>query len=311
MAWRLAPVALAVAALRAGYLAFMLSLVGTAVVVALFMAPPPAPRTIADALAAPLDVGLADRRGWAVQASTRACMAGLGLPYSPISDAHPTIPDAHLDPVAWAERWGFGIATSVGVAEARTVPDPNEGYLAALHGSARATYVKALYGDGTARRGCHGSTFDAVHGLRDRELAPLRRHLAHLEQVVAADPARRGVVAAWEACVRALGIPDTARTTLVDRIRASFTDRAIRVQHDRRLLHAVATEERRIAVGIARCEAAQGAAMAVIAAPHEARFVAAHRALLTRIGARIRAAEAAYPVSPPSGRDPAPEAGGR
>jgi hypothetical protein len=299
-----------VVALRAGYLAFVSSLVGTALVAILFLAPPPPPRTIVDALAAPLDDGLAERRTWAVEASTQACMHALGLPYRPRVGADPVIPDADLDPIAWAERWGFGIATAVGVAAADTA-DPADRYLAGLHGSARARYVAALYGDGTGRGGCHGSAMDAVHGLRDRELAPLRGPLARLERAIAVDPARSRVLAAWDACVRALGIPDTDRATLIERMRASFTERAARVQPDRRLLDAIAADERRVAAGIARCEAGYAAQMAVVVAAHEARFVATHRALLARIGARIRAAEAAYPINPPPMRAPAPAAGGR
>jgi hypothetical protein len=298
-------------ALRAGYLAFVSSLVGTALVAILLLAPPPPPRTIVDALAAPLDGGLAERRTWAVEASTHACMHALGLPYTPRSDPLPTIPDAHLDPVAWAERWGFGIATSVGVAPSLVAADPDARYLAGLQGSARARYVAALYGNGSGQGGCHGSAIDAVHGLRDRELAPLRGPLARLERAIAADPARPTVMAAWDACVCALGIPDADRATLIERMRASFTDRAARVQPDRRLLDAVAADERRVAAGIARCEAAHETQMAVVVAPHEARFVAMHRALLARIGARIRAAEASYPVSPPPFRVPAPAVGGR
>jgi hypothetical protein len=51
--------------------------------------------------------------------------------------------------------------------------------------------------------------------------------------------------------------------------------------------------------------------MAIVVAPHEARFVARHRALLARIGDRIRAVEAAYPVSPPPVRAPDPAVGDR
>jgi hypothetical protein len=300
-----------VVALRAGYLAFVSSLVGTALVALLLLAPPPPPRTIVDALAAPLDDALAQRRIWAVEATTQACMVALGLPYTPRSDPEPAIPDAHLDPVAWAERWGFGIATSVGKTTPLVAPDPDADYLAGLHGSARARYVAALYGDGTGRGGCHGSAIDAVHGLRDRELAALRGPLADLERAIAVDPARSTAMAAWAACIRALGIPDTHRATLIGRMRASFTDRAARALSDRQLLDAVAEDERRVAAGIARCEADHVAQMAIVVAPHEARFVARHRALLARIGDRIRAVEAAYPVSPPPVRAPDPAVGDR
>jgi hypothetical protein len=289
-----------VAALRAGSLAFLLSLIGTAVIAAAVLSPRSGPTTIAEAIDAPSSADLDTRRALAVAALTHACMQALGLPYDAVPEPPASIPDAHLDPITWAERWGFGIATAVGAPALAPVEDPNATRLAGLPGPARARYLQALYGDGAGQIGCHGSAVDQVHGLRDRALAPVRSRFEELEGAVAADPATAPVTAAWDGCVRRLGIAATDRATLVERMRQSFTERVAAIAQDPRLVAAVAAEERRIAAGIARCEAEHAERMAVVAAPHEQRFVARYGSLLARIGARIRAAEATYPVSRPT-----------
>jgi hypothetical protein len=232
-------------------------------------------------------------------------MAALGLSYDAIPKPPPPIPDAHLDPVAWAARWGFGIATSVGVPAPTLAPDPNADRLATMDAAERARYLVALYGEGRGddrSLGCHGTAVDAVYGLRDRALEPLRERLAALHAAIDHDPAIPVLDADWDTCIRSLGIPLTERSTLIERLLRSFTERTAAVQDDPRVVAAVAEEERRIASGIARCEATHAAGMAAISAPHEAHFVATYRSLLVRIGARIRSAEAAYPLS----RPPAP-----
>lgn len=300
------------AALRAGYLVVMLSVLGTLAVALAVLAPPPhrpGPTTVAEALGIGQDATLDRRRALAVALRTHACMAALGLPHDPVPEPPPPIPDAHLDPVAWAARWGFGIATSVRVPAPMLAPDPNADRLATMTGAERARYTVALYGEGRGRDrslGCHGTAVDAVYGLRDRALEPLRERLDALRTTIDGDPAIPALDAGWDACVRSLGIPLTDRSTLIDRMRRSFTERTAAVQADARLVAAVAEEERRIASGIARCEATHAAGMAAISAPYEARFVATYRSLLARIGARIQTAEAAYPLSRPAAPWPRP-----
>src|SRR4029453_5545274 len=53
------------------------------------------------------------RRAEAVAALVARCMAGLGLTWTPWVEPTPTVPDAELDPAAWAARWGFGVSTTV------------------------------------------------------------------------------------------------------------------------------------------------------------------------------------------------------
>lgn len=171
--------------------------------------------------------------------------------------------------------------------------------------------VAALYGDGAGQAGCHGRALDAVHGLRDRALEPLRERLDGLRTSIEQDPAIPALDAAWDACIRALGIQLTDRATLAARMQRSFTERTAAVRADPRLVAAVAEEEQRVASGIARCKATYTAGMAVIAAPYEARFVATYRSLLARIGARIRSTEAAYPLSRPPAPWPRPAATAR
>ena len=57
--------------------------------------------------------------------------------------------------------------------------------------------------------------------------------------------------------------------------------------------------ERRVAVGIARCDRDHVTARRRAAEPHERAFVREHAAVLARIGAAIRLAEAAYPPARP------------
>jgi|GEM_PF-3310075 len=156
--------------------------------------------------------------------------------------------------------------------------------------------MAALHGDGAGQAGCHGRALDAVHGLRDRALEPLRERLDGLRMSIEQDPAIPALDAGWDACVR---------------MERSFTERAAAVRSDPPLVAEVAKEERRVASGIARCKATYTAGMAVIAAPYEARFVATYRSLLARIGLRIRSTEAAYPLSRPPTPWPRPAATAR
>jgi hypothetical protein len=64
-------------------------------------------------------------------------------------------------------------------------------------------------------------------------------------------------------------------------------------------LAALQAEERRAATVLARCETAFSAGRSVVAAPYEAAFTLEHGDALRRIGAEVRAAEAALPTAPP------------
>src|SRR4029453_15185847 len=58
--------------------------------------------------------GLNRRHAEAVTALVAQCMAGLGLTWTPWVEPTPTVPDAELDPAAWAARGGVGGATTGG-----------------------------------------------------------------------------------------------------------------------------------------------------------------------------------------------------
>lgn len=234
-------------------------------------------------------------------------MRALGMPYRPVPQPAPPIPDPGLGPVAWAERWGFGVTTSVGVRPVAEVADPNAAYAAALPPDAAVVYRTALFGtDGAS--GCHGAANEQVHGLRARLLAPLDADLAALGRAVDADAAMIAVRDSWSACIRpaadalALAGSDRDRDRLPDALIAAFAGRLRALRPSSTgppTLGALQAFERRTAVRIARCEAAFAAGRAVVAAAHESRFVREHTAALAAIGRSIRDAEAALPDEPP------------
>lgn len=285
-------------------MAFGLAVVGAALAGAVVLPVATPATTIRDALG----LGAADppdldaRRAEAVARYVAACIARRGMPYAAIPEPPPPVPDADLDPVAWAERWGFGVSTSVGAAAAAPFADPNAAYAATLAEPERAAYRRALHGDdGTG--GCHGRATAAIYGLRDRLLAPLREDLASLERSIDGDPAMEFVRSSWRRCamsaVRGLGLglgeADFERRTLPDRLLDVFGARAQSAGANAGALAATRRAERRVAAGIAHCEVAFVAARDQVARRYEARFVRTHAATLARIGRAIRDAEAALP----------------
>ena len=116
--------------LRLGYavaLAAMVAAVVTLVAVLPATAPPPLPRTVAEALGDdPVRDRLVQRRSAeAIAVRTADCLRGAGFPVVPVIESDPPIPDADLPPVAWAERWGFGVSTAVDAPVPSPQPDPN------------------------------------------------------------------------------------------------------------------------------------------------------------------------------------------
>jgi hypothetical protein len=238
------------------------------------------------------------RRAQAVAILVARCMTGRGFVWTPWVEPPPAFPDAELDPVAWASRWGFGVSTTVGLPEPSAASDPNLVALAALRPTVvdgRDGYRDALDGP----HGCRTAETEAVYGLRERALAPIRASLLDLDAQIAASPAAERATDAWRECVEPVaGGHALDRRTLPFELR----DRSVRQLADlSRMagLMALQVEERRVAMVLAGCDAAYEHARAEAAAPIEAAFVSEHRAALAAIGAGIRAAEAALPTLPP------------
>ena len=262
------------------------------------------PMTVATSLALDVDgVDIDRRRSEAVAVLVARCMQRHGFPWRPWIDAPPAIPDADLAPVAWAERWGFGVSTMIGRAPRVSPPDPDLAALAALPPAKGARARDALYGAGDGDAGCKGSANDAVHGLRDRLLAPLRPALTDLAARIAADHLAVQAADAWRACVRPIADGDVPeRPTFAERLIARFSAEVQRLAASPAAmagLSALQADERRVATALARCETAFAETRAAVAAPHESDFVARHRDELVAIGAAIRDAEAALPTLPP------------
>ena len=264
----------------------------------------PAPMTVAAALALDEDgLDIDARRSEAVAVLVARCMQGRGFVWKPWVEPPPTVPDADLEPVAWAERWGFGVSTFAGRLPEAQAQDPNLTALAGLPLADRTRYRNALYGTRESDPGCLRSGNDAVFGLRDRLLTPLRAALADLDARINADPGALDAVAAWRACVAPIAGNDLPeRRSFAERLIARFDGQVQGLGATPASmvgLFALQTEERRVAAILAGCEAAFARTRDAVATPFEAAFVAQHRDGLARIGAAIRDAEAALPTLPP------------
>jgi hypothetical protein len=290
---------------RAAYAALVLGIIGGLGLATSVLSgrPHAVPATVAGALA--LDVPGVDmdrRRAEAVAVLVAACMIEHGLDWEPWVEPPPSVPDADLGPIEWAERWGFGVSTMADRAGSSTPVDPNLRRSDVASPDIRDAYRSALHGDGAAV-GCQAAATTEVYGLRERLLTPMRPALLELDRRIATDPAARHLLASWQTCVGsvAMGL-SRDRRTLAARLIEAFGRRLASLDTGTRSIAALAAlqaDERRVAVVLADCDAAYDAGRVAVASPHEAAFVAANRPALERIGAAIRAAEVALPTLPP------------
>jgi hypothetical protein len=238
------------------------------------------------------------RRAVAVAVLTSACMRSLGLRWQPVPEPPPEVPDPDLGPVAWADRWGFGVST-IPARPAGAADDPNLDAIATLPDGLGSRYRTALHGS-PGQPGCQETARESVYGLRDRLLRPLRAELDALEAAVTADPGLGRAVAVWRGCVgRVAGGLPVDRRSLPSALLQRFAARTADVEPGSPRLGAIQQDERRVAGVVARCEATYTDTRTLIAARYEAAFVARHEAALSAVGATIRAAEAALPTLPP------------
>lgn len=259
---------------------------------------PPPPKTVAEALGldhATAGADLDQRRAVAVAWHTARCMAGRGFVHVAVVERPLDIPDDDLDPVAWAQRWGFGISTATSAPAAREVPDPNLARIAALPPATRRSALRALFGD-ARRTGCAALAGAAIHGLRDREFAPLRGALADLAAAIERDPEVLAAMTRWRVCAGARAPRHEHLVSLI----GEFGRRAAAARERAEALIALRREERHVATMIARCDQSYAADRTRVRARREAPFVERHRVMLEAIGARIRRTEAAYPSLPGS-----------
>jgi hypothetical protein len=257
------------------------------------------PRTVEEALGLrAAGAELDSRRAAAVAVLTAACMRGFGLSWLPVPDAPPAIPDPDLGPVAWADRWGFGVST-IPARPAGSADDPNLGAIATLPEAVRSRYRATLHGS-AGQPGCQETAREAVYGLRDRLLRPLRSELDALDAAVTADPTQGRAVAVWRGCVGRVadGLP-IDRRSLPNALLQRFAARASDVERGSPRLRDIQEDERRVAGVLARCEETYTDARTRIAAHYEAAFVLRHETALRAVGDAIRAAEAALPTLPP------------
>jgi hypothetical protein len=284
---------------RAAYAALVLGIVGGLGLATAVLSGVRPPVTIAAALGVDDGPDLDSRRATAVAALTTACMRRHGLDWAAVPESLPTVPDASLDPIAWADRWGFGIATMAGMPATSAAPDQNLEALGRMPGPAQAVVRAALHGT-VSDRGCAEQATQEVYGLRDRALAPLRPAFEELTATIDIDPRVVAAVATWRGCVAPVssGLAAERRTlagALLERAVARLDD----VRAGRADLGSAQREERQDAGMLARCEAAFTDVRARVAQRYEAPFVSRYRAQLASIGATIKAAEAAWPSAAP------------
>jgi len=272
--------------------------------------PPPLPRTIAEATGGQVEPSRASsldrRRAVAVAQLTARCMLARGLPYATGPEDAPGIPDPDLGPVAWADRWGFGLSTSVdGPDIADAPPDEVPGGMQAPGppSGARARIAAALYGS-DAVTGCLPLADLAVYGQMDRLLSPLAGDLATLRATERADP--RSIAAARKRgdCLRSAGLDATdtasarAMAAIGARLDGLMTSGAPDDPTALQALQALQADERHIAGVIARCDVAfvDAARPAIVDA--EVVFVRDHLDALLAIRIARQLAEANLPPEP-------------
>ena len=289
--------------MRLGYLAVAFMILAGVIAAMAFLGITAAttPRTVAAALgtdaADPPD--LASRREAAIAELTAACLRAAGIAAVAVIEAPAAFPDADLDPVAWAERWGFGVSTSVGASPAVSVVDVNLEAAERAGPAARRRYLAVLHGEGR-RPGCHDPASEQVLGLRRRVLAPIAADLGRLDRAIEADPAMATVLASWQRCVAPVADAfGPSRADLGPTLLARFAARLAAIRDDSAQLARLQATERRTATVIARCEAAYAAARARVATTYEGPWVDRHRAILERMRTAIAEAEAAWPTVPP------------
>lgn len=291
--------------MRAAYAALILGLlggVGLATVVLSVTRPHPATVQAALGLDRP-DTTIDRRRAEAVAVLTARCMARLGIPWRPIPEPLPSVPDPTLGPIAWADRWGFGLSTMVGDRPLGTLGPllaPSEPSPSTTADAQPSVVQRALHGD-AGTPGCQATATETVYGLRDRLLRPLRTELDALQRAIVADVGLSRALAAWRTCVAAvadgLGLD---RRSLPAALVLRWTRRLAALPADDSAgLVRLQAAERRDAGALARCELAYTTARTAVAAPYEARFVERHWTTLDTIGRQIAAAEASLPTLPP------------
>ena len=292
--------------MRAAYAALILGIVGGLWLASRVLSAgvASASTTVAATLAVDVDATDLDaRRSEAVAVLVARCMNARGLAWQPWIETAPSVPDAELEPVAWAERWGFGVSTTLGRPRISPPADRNLTAVDAMPADMQARYRDALYGTAADDPGCQRSANDTVYGLRERFLAPLRHALTDLDAGIAADPRAIHAVDEWRLCVAPIAGPDRPeRRTLAQQLIARFQARVDAIGTTPAGMAgqlALQTDERRVAATLARCEARFAESRASVSAPFEAAFVTRHREELTRIGTAIRDAEAALPTMPP------------
>jgi hypothetical protein len=273
----------------------------TLVVLAAGLSPTPARSDgpLAAALDLPGGPELDRRRASAVALRTASCMTAAGHPFQPWVEPPPVIPDADLDPIAWAERWGFGISTADEPLPGPAI-DPNLARIAALPTAQRLRATEDLFGS-DARAGCQPLAADHVYGLRERVLLPLRPGLTALGARIEADPVVVAARAGWLDCVAPWippGAPGPSGAGDLEPVRAWFAWRAA-IAVDADVRQAVELDERRVAAAFARCDVRLHEDRRRAASPHEQAFVSVHRVELDELAAIIRREEAGYPLVGP------------
>jgi len=222
------------------------------------------------------------------QRVTKDCMRAKGFDYeSQIVDI-PALPGFELSPADFADMYGFGIVKAPPPGSA-IEDDPNQQVVASLHPTEQRPFVEALYTHpryGRYGGGCMGRAILEVHGRRDAALAPLRRRMEVLAEVISHDSRVRDAERAWVDCMQPANIAVNRREHLLDRVTREIALRHARIRgDDPDALDELFLREREIAVAVVECDRALFATQALVAAEVESAFIAANRELLEQIRA--------------------------
>jgi hypothetical protein len=230
------------------------------------------------------------------------------LPYVENVDLPQAPPDAELSPRAWAERWGFGIATSVGVVSPSAPrPDPNLEYVATLSPSQAEQYRTALYGSST-EPGCADQAADRVYGRYEQVLDPLGPEIDQMEQAIRSDTRTITLTMAWLECVSDDDFRPSSREALVPELTEVLQAKLAEVMgpppgrsdFDTAELRAIQRREIELALRTIDCDTRFEHRFSEVRAEHERAFISAHEDELVEVRTQMDAIERSLRLAPAS-----------
>src|SRR5437773_3278274 len=226
-----------------------------------------------------------------------SCMASRGFTYRPRRDGPPQPPDPELAPVEWAEKWGFGIATSVGTSTDESLEaDPNDSYIQSLSGTQRNAFFTALRGAAepaasSAPEGCLPLANDQVYGRYNSVLTPVSDALESIGPDIHQDSRVAPAIADWASCHVGAGLPRDHPERVAQRLASDVSTQLMaimgpppgRPDYDRAALSSLQASDKRVATAVAICSQRFQDAYRPIANEYESRWASLHADTLKQV----------------------------